>query len=318
MALSGLRKTMNARWSVRPYGETDFDGCLHLNEEAARAWRRHHCTSAESLAERHRHPNFCPETDLFVATQGDGMVAAYVEVRPELDIGRAVLWYLVHHECLDEDLVSCLLDRACDRAAGMGASSAHVNVPEDDDWMRTALASHEFVPIRRFLELRLKMRPARRSEALRDRGLTCRCLQRGEEAELVELQNRCFSGTWGYNPTTTEEVTYRLNLGDCSHDGVFVLRERGEPVAYCWTTAEVGPSEGLGFGRVYMIGVDPARRGHRLGTRVLRVGLSYLAEKGARSVELTVDAENLEARRLYESAGFRPCTAGLWYERRIT
>jgi mycothiol synthase len=245
------------------------------------------------------------------------MVAAYVEVRPELDIGRAVLWYLVHHECLDEGLVGRLLDRACDRAAVIGAPAAHVNVPEDDDWMRSALASLGFAPIRRFLELRLKMRPGQRSGALQDRGYAYRCLQRGEEAELVELQNRCFSGTWGYNPITTEEVAYRLNLRDCSHDGVFMLIERDKAVAYCWTTLEVEPSERLGVGRIYMIGVDPARRGQRLGTRALRTGLSYLAERGVRSVELTVDAENLEARRLYESAGFKPCSAGLWYERRI-
>lgn len=58
-------------------------------------------------------------------------------------------------------------------------------------------------------------------------------------------------------------------------------------------------------GHVTQLCVLPALHGARLGYELLRQSLVRLAELGCTSVSLTVTASNVDAIRLYESAGFR-------------
>lgn len=61
-------------------------------------------------------------------------------------------------------------------------------------------------------------------------------------------------------------------------------------------------------GHITQLCVLPAVRGTRLGYELLRLALRRLAELGCSSVSLTVTCSNVEAIRLYESAGFRSLT----------
>jgi mycothiol synthase len=59
-----------------------------------------------------------------------------------------------------------------------------------------------------------------------------------------------------------------------------------------------------GAGEVYVLGVDPAAQGMRLGAVLLQRGLAYLAQHGCTDVLLYVDDSNGTALKLYERAGF--------------
>jgi ribosomal protein S18 acetylase RimI-like enzyme len=58
-------------------------------------------------------------------------------------------------------------------------------------------------------------------------------------------------------------------------------------------------------GHVTQLCVLPAIRGARLGYELMRQGLMRLAEAGCSTVSLTVTCSNVDAVRLYESAGFK-------------
>jgi mycothiol synthase len=140
-------------------------------------------------------------------------------------------------------------------------------------------------------------------------------LKEGEEERLTQLQNRSFTGAWGYNPNTVEEIIYRMRLSNCSPNDILIAFDDDKPIGYCWTRRYFWRSEGMG--RIYMLGVDPDHRGSGWGRKLLLAGLSYLKSKGHRVVELTVDSQNKIAYALYKSIGFKLWTSSLWYEKRL-
>jgi [ribosomal protein S18]-alanine N-acetyltransferase len=78
------------------------------------------------------------------------------------------------------------------------------------------------------------------------------------------------------------------------------------------TTRHVILPHGIAFGRiaadeaeVLTLAVDPARRGQGLGAQLLADLTALFLRDGARRVFLEVGVDNLAARALYTSAGFR-------------
>src|SRR5439155_9169489 len=58
--------------------------------------------------------------------------------------------------------------------------------------------------------------------------------------------------------------------------------------------------------------VEPAARGHGIGTRLLRAALRVAAEAGAIVVDLEVEADHQRAARLYVREGFRSLARTHW------
>jgi len=262
-------------------------------------------------------PNCSPEQDLFIA-EAAGNIVGYMNVTPELTIGRVVLDCWVHPEHRGRRLGTELLIRAVHRAKELGAKIAHVNIPQDSAATKNVLAKLGFKCVRRFLELRLDLAKARRTD-IEQAAPDCCHLQRGEERKLTQIQNRAFAGSWGYNLNTVEEITYFVNSSNCSPKDVILAYDGDQVMGYCWTSMNYGGEANAGErkGRVFMLGVDPDYRGRGIGKRVLLAGLAHLKSKGLRFAELTVDSENETACALYRSAGFKVLTDSLWYERVI-
>jgi len=306
-------------YAIRNFRPEDFSGYVRLNAEVEKVEPTGRRTSPQVLSERLGQPGYLPERDLFIAEVA-GEVIGYMDVRPELGIGRVLLDCLVHPRQRRKGVATALFRYAIRRAGELGASLAHVNVAEDNAAAKGLLSKLGFRFVRRFLELRLELSKVHLPED-EELALPCRHLQRGEEDKLAEMQNRAFADTWGYNPNTVEEVVYRLNAINRSPEDVILVCKGDKAVGYCWTATNVEEQAAgaTNKGRVYMLGVDPDHqaKGKGIGKRVLLAGLAHLKSKGIEVVELTVDSENEAACALYESVGFKVSSTSVWYEKAV-
>ena len=306
----------NSPYAIRNYQPKDFDKYVLLSIEAEKLEPTGRCISPQVVAERLGQPNYSPEQDLFVA-EVTGSIVGYMDVAPELTIGRVILDCWVQLEHRRRGLAAKLLSYAINRAQELGAKVAYVNMMEDNVVAKSVLSKLGFSFIRRYFEFRLDMAKLHWQD-IDQAALGCRHLQRGEEDKLTQIQNRSFAGTWGYNPNTVEEITYRTNLSRFSLEDVVLTYDGDEVTGYCWTglTCEGGVTSER-KGRIFMLGVDPDYRGKEIGKRVLLAGLARLKSKGLQVAELTVDSENKVACALYKSIGFKVRTSSFWYEKVI-
>jgi len=304
--------------TIRNYRMNDFDRYAQLLKETETLDRSGRYVSDPGLAEELSRPNYFPETDLFVA-EIDTEIIGYISVTLEPGIGRALLDCLVHPRHRRKGTASKLFTHAVRRARDSGVGVSQISIPETNAAARSLVAHLGFGYIRRFLELRLNMLNIPLQDVNCDPFLS-RSLLPGEEDLLTNLQNRSFGGTWGFNPNTNVEIGYQLDRRGCSREDVRLILLADKPVGYCWTlvNAEADAIEGEKKGKIHMLGVDPDYRNKNIGKFTLLAGLSFLRHRGIHTVELTVDGENMPARRLYDTQGFEVRAVTQWYERGLT
>ncbi len=305
-----------ATTKIRNYQPVDFNRYVLLHTEVEKLEPTGSCVSSQFIAEQLRRPNYSPEQDLFIV-EIDKNIVGYMDVKPELTIGRVVLDCRVHPEHRRKGLATKLLNNATNRAKELRARLAYVNIREDNIVARRVLSRLSFSLVRRFLELGLNIANVGELDMVQS-TLGCCYLQPGEEDKLTQLQNRIFTGIWGYNPNTVEEITYRINSSTCFRQDIVLIYVGDKVVGYCWTgiSCEEGiPS--INRGRILMLGVDPDCRSKGLGKKLVLAGLARLKSKGLEIAELTVDSENKAACALYQSLGFEVQANTLWYEKVI-
>ncbi|MGI8817349.1 MAG: mycothiol synthase [Pseudonocardia sp.] len=103
---------------------------------------------------------------------------------------------------------------------------------------------------------------------------------------------------------STEDATE--DSADGTGDGSGQKRER--LLGFHWTKVhgaeQHGEHQHEPIGEVYVLGVDPAARGRRLGAGLTLAGLRYLRGLGLREVMLYVEADNAAAVNVYRNLGF--------------
>ena len=304
-------------YKIRNYRPSDFDEYVNLHIEAEKIDRSGLCTSRQKLREYLERPLYNPEKDLFIA-EASGRIVGFLNITPELIMRRVLLDCLVHPQHRRKSLAKRLLEQVTHRARELKVEVMHVNVLEENTTAREILSRSGFSIVRQFLEMNLSLSEAKLPDTLSSE-FTLRYLQRGEEERLTQVQNRCFTETWGFNPNTPEEIAYALNLSGVSAEDVILICDDARPVGYCWTKLNCTKSVETGKekGRIFMLGVDPDYRSRGIGRLALQAGLSYLEDKSIRAVELTVDNENLVAFSLYKSFGFQVTARSLYYEKKV-
>jgi mycothiol synthase len=102
----------------------------------------------------------------------------------------------------------------------------------------------------------------------------------------------------------------------------FLLAWRGEPgsggelVGFHWTKVHpAGDVDPGPVGEIYVLGIDPAAQGLRLGRALTDLGLAHLRSRGLADVLLYVEEDNTAAVRLYESRGFRRHSVDVAWQR---
>ena len=300
----------------RNYRASDFSRFARLKVKAARSSPGRYRLSPQVIHESLEPPDYSPEQDLFLV-EFSAKVVGYLDVRPEMSIGRVILDCFIVPEHRRQGLATRLFSYAAQRANAIGAKAVHVPVRQDKVVAKRLLARLGFHPVRRFHELRLDL--AEFHPTMSASSFPIRHFQDGDEGKLVEIQNRSFAGTWGYSPNTVEAIKYRCSMSNTSLEGILIAYKGESPVGYCWTRKE--PAEKTradeSTGQIFMLGVEPGYRNKGIGRALLLAGLAYLKGKGLRFAQLTVDSENTAAIALYRSLGFEVWDSSLWYEKRL-
>jgi mycothiol synthase len=262
-------------------------------------------------------PDYRAEENLFFA-EAEGETVGFINVLPELGIGRAVLDYAVSplHEL--QIVLPALIEPALKRSRQLGAGLAHLGIPSIETEPGEVVSNLGFNPVRRFCDMRLNTSDVDLEGADRV-DWTYRYFKDGDEAPLSDIQNRCFAGAWGYNPNTVEDTAWQLKVRNNCPEDVILAMARGEVIGYCWIESECGrqPATGEKKGRIYMLGVDGRFRTRGLGRQLLRMGLLHLKNQGRELIEITVDTQNVPAVTLYHSLGFHLCSETVFYEKRL-
>lgn len=308
---------IDASYTIRNYSSDDFDKYLQLLIESEQLEPSRRIISAQGLSDYLGRPNFAPQKDLFVAVYNELLVGG-LSLNLEPGIERALVDCLIHPLHRRNGIATELFSHGLQRVKKSGIKSVQASMQETNASARGLLNHVGFKFIRYFLEMRLDIKDLRLPTERQSRT-TRRRLKPGEENLLTELQNRCFTGTWGFNPNTVEEIAYRLNMHGRSPKDVILTCLDDRPIGYCWTIIDIAANKNKAkwIGLVHMLGVDPAYRQQEIGKSVLLNGLEDLKAKGIDTVELTVDSENPAACSLYESVGFEVVARLAWYEKLV-
>ncbi len=143
-----------------------------------------------------------------------------------------------------------------------------------------------------------------------------RTYQGGEDAAAwIELDAAAFSGHWGAAPLTLADVLAITRRPDFDPAGLWFAEIDGKLVGQA--LARYHPQEriaaGMPVGRIEDVAVLPAYRSQGVGRALLLAAMNHLWGRGCRVIELTVDAENADARRLYDALGFVETGQLHWY-----
>ena len=135
----------------------------------------------------------------------------------------------------------------------------------------------------------------------------------GDDAELLRVNNAAFAWHPEQGGLTGADIVERRGEPWFDPAGLFMaVDERtGKLLGFHWTKVHAGSAGEVhadDLGEVYVVGVDPAAQGNRLGATLTLVGLHHLAERlsgnSQPTVMLYVEADNSAAVKTYERLGF--------------
>jgi len=307
---------MQSKYIIRNYQPKDYQAYIRINLNFSKMSAFGRIDSLEVLTQMLKKPDYQPAEDLFIA-EADGKVIGYINIVPEIRIGRVVLDYLVHPDFYDGSLPNDLISQALKRAQKLGVKVAHMNISPAELATEELLLNLGFNLTRKSRELRIDLRKVKIDTDVKY-NLKYSHLKHGEEEKLVKIQNSCFNATWGYNPCNVEHIVWWLNFRrNCLEDVIFAYKGN-QLVGYCWTGTNCSyDHKGEIKGRIYMMGVDPEYKGCGFGRELILKGISYIVNKGRNIIDLTVNSDNDAAVALYSSVGFKKVESSLWYEKTI-
>ncbi|MDP2719736.1 MAG: GNAT family N-acetyltransferase [Dehalococcoidia bacterium] len=299
--------------TIRNYLPADFEQYSSMFMETEKLGYESHDNLKNIVREALNRPGYSPGKDLFVV-QDAGGIKGFMDILPEKGVERAVLKCYLQPEFRKQELFLKLLDSAHQRAKELNIPALQFNIPSRYKSAPNILTGLGFKHVRRHLDLVLDISAFPPADIGKE-PLYFRKMAPGEEEILKDIQNRSFTGSWGYNPNTVEDIIYSLGLSRFPCQDVGFACDGDKITGFCWT--RMHGTKGKETGQVFMLGVGPESRGKGIGKWVLSNGLTRLKSRGALLVELTVDSRNKAARSLYRTAGFKEHASSIWYEKTV-
>ena len=134
-------------------------------------------------------------------------------------------------------------------------------------------------------------------------------------AELLRVNNAAFAWHPEQGGWSAEQLEDRLAVDWVDPAGIFLAVDTsggsggpdgGAPrlLGFHWTKVHPAAGDAAPEGEVYVVGVDPAAQGRKLGSKLTVLGVRHLESSGIDVVILYVEGDNVPARRTYEQLGF--------------
>jgi mycothiol synthase len=227
----------------------------------------------------------------------------------QLDAGAAAAELVVHPEHRRAGLGRRLVEELLDRTGGTLRAWAHGQHPG-----AVALAARlGFRAVRELWQMRRSLLDPLPEPELPP-GVRLRSFVPGQDdEEFLRVNNAAFD--WHPEQGGWDRDQLRLRAAEPWFDPagfLLAVDDHDRLLGFHWTKVHTAPEP---IGEVYVLGVDPAARGLRLGAALTLAGLRYLRERGLTRVMLYVEADNSAAVRLYGGLGFTRWQADVSYLR---
>ena len=307
--------------TLRTYCHQDLAALVTLINEADAADKLERATTQQQMAHEMSFPTIHPETDCFLAWDGDRLVGyANLYVRPgnpeRGEDSTIYSWGEVHPRWRRRGIGWRLLERAYQRGQEYLAELAtgrvyfHCTAREQEKGRRALYERLGLKPVRYFVNL---VRPLDGDlpPVQVPGGIRLRTFDPERDAEAVfQADEAAFRDHWGHAEGKLEEFLHWIEMPHMRPDLWFLAEERasGKIVGLAlnildpdWI-AQTGRREGY----IDTLAVLREYRQRGLGTALLIRSLHALQQAGLEAAHLDADADNLTgAMRLYERVGFR-------------
>jgi mycothiol synthase len=259
--------------------------------------------------------NYSLDKDLFVA-ELNRRIVGIADVTIEIRIARAIIEWFVHPAVHRKKVGRELVKYVCERGSQLGARVAHACIPEEDKFTRDFAVELGFYQARSFLGMEKDLAGSfERVPAM----IAVEHFHAGDSAMLATIQNRIFTGSWGFCPNSPEDIRYFFRLTQSKWQDILMIRENAKIIGYSWLHPVIkeGKEQEKRKWRLHMFGTDPEFQGKGWGKKLFQASQEHLRKKEATSLELTVDSENTPAIQLYKSFDFKVKSRDFWYEKEL-
>lgn len=294
--------------SIRPFEWSDFNALVHLVAQLTHVRPGLRSDLRETMLRHYGRPGVNLERDCLLAWDRVYPVG-YLFMAAEPEIQRGVLTGGVHPRHRRQGIGSKLIQELHAEAHLRGFRVLHSEISPSATSSKFLLRSSGFSLVRKHWRMFLECPQA--THLPLPEGYQIRQMKSHQVESLTELQNKAFTGSWGFCPNTSEEIHYSIyNLPIARADTVLMLQNSSTPMGYCWTQYRTASEPGI----IQMVGISPEAQGCGLGTSIVNAGVNHLLKQGATAVTLSVDSANPAAIRVYKRLGFRFRTITHWYE----
>ncbi|MGD9988830.1 mycothiol synthase [Pseudonocardia sp.] len=232
---------------------------------------------------------------------GAGSVAGYAQLDTSGD-GAATAELVVDPRSRRQGIGTVLVDEVVARAGGPVEVWAHGEHPG----AARLAATHDMAKVRELWQMRRELTEPLPAAAFPE-GVELRAYEPGrDEAEFLRVNNAAFDWHPEQGGWTHEQVARREAEPWFDPAGFLLAVEGDRLLGYHWTKVHPAGPEGPAIGEVYVLGVDPAAQGRRLGGALTIAGLEHLRSQGLDAVMLYVESDNDPAVAVYRRLGFTP------------
>lgn len=269
---------------------TEFDGVAPVGEQVLR----------ELGHDRTAH--------LLVTGAEPGAIAGYLNLSPPRDGDGGMAELVVHPQARRRGVGTAMVRAAVAKTGGRNRFWAHGTLEP----ARATAAALGLIAVRELVQMRRSLRdvpdsvpPVPGVEIRTYRGTA-------DDAELLRVNNAAFARHPEQGGWTEVDLAERRAEPWFDPEGLFMALgasdsdQAGRLLGFHWTKVH---HDRPGLGEVYVVGVDPAAQGRRLGHTLTAIGIQSLARRLAGAAEPTVmlyvESDNAAAVRTYERLGFR-------------
>ena len=297
---------------LQPVAPADLVAATRLHDEAEAA--DGHASLGDSVWRDLERP-VAPGSAGVLATDEQRPVGfAYVYRRDNVTPVHWEVGVVTHPEHRGGEVETALLDRVVDHVRGAGGGPVVLWIFNPDERVDRAAERAGFRHQRDLYQQRVALPLAELPSW--PAGIEVRPFVPGrDDAAWLEVNNRAFAGHPEQGGWVQDTLRRRMAEPWFDPKGFLLAFDADGLAGFVWTKVHPATSTDPELGEIYVIGVEPSRRGTGLGRALVVGGLASLAERGVTTGMLFVDAGNEDALRLYASLGFTTSRVDRAYER---